>query len=110
LLLAHDGRIGDKQIIPKAWVLEATSVPADRPDLSVVWPDSQFGYGYQTWVFNGERRMFALIGVHGQAIYVDPTSHLVLVHTAVRKQAIDPNKETLALWRGIVDGLGGPLK
>jgi CubicO group peptidase (beta-lactamase class C family) len=110
LLLAHDGRIGDKQIIPKAWVLEATTVPADRPDLSLVWPDTQFGYGYQTWLFNGERRMFALLGVHGQAIYVDPTSRLVLVHTAVRKQATDPNKETLALWRGIVDGLGGEPK
>jgi CubicO group peptidase (beta-lactamase class C family) len=110
LLLSHDGRIGDKQVIPKAWVLEATTVPADRPDLQLVWPDTRFGYGYQTWVFDGERRMFALIGVHGQAIYVDPTNRLVLVHTAVRKQASDPNKETLALWQGIVGHLGSRLK
>jgi CubicO group peptidase (beta-lactamase class C family) len=109
LLLAHDGRIGDKQVIPKAWILEATTVPADRPDLELVWPDTRFGYGYQTWIFPGNRRMFALIGVHGQAIYVDPASRLVLVHTAVRKQVTDPNKETLALWKTIVELLGtGP--
>jgi CubicO group peptidase (beta-lactamase class C family) len=106
LLLAHDGRIGDKQVIPKAWMLEATTVPADRPDLEHVWPDTRFGYGYQTWIFPGYRRMFALIGVHGQAIYVDPASRLVLVHTAVRMQATDPNKETLALWQSIVELLG----
>jgi CubicO group peptidase (beta-lactamase class C family) len=82
-------------------------VPADRPDLRVVWPDTQFGYGYQTWIFSNGRRMFALIGVHGQAIYVDPMSRLILVHTAVRKQAVDPNRETLVLWRSIVDTLGG---
>ena len=89
---------------------EATTVPADRPDLRVVWPEAQLGYGYHTWIINGERRMFALTGAHGQAIYVDPTSGLVLVHTAVRRQAADPNKETLALFRGIVDAVGGPHK
>ena len=41
--------------------------------------------------------MFALIGVHGQAIYVDPASRLVMVHTAVREQADDPNEENMAL-------------
>ena len=50
--------------------------------------------------------MFALIGIHGQAIYVDPASRLVMVHTAVREQRDDPNAETLALWRGVVDLLG----
>jgi len=106
LLLAHDGRLGERQIIPKSWLLEATTVAADRPDLQLVWPDAGFGYGYQTWIFDGERRMFALIGVHGQAIYVDPTSRLVMVHTGVSKLAVEPNKEALALWRGIVDTLG----
>ena len=64
------------------------------------------GYGYHTWVFDGGRRMFALIGAFGQAIYVDPASRLVMVHTAVRKQISDPNTETLALWDGVVNMLG----
>ena len=110
LLLAQDGRLGDRHIIPKAWVVEATTVAPDRPDLSLVWPDPQFGYGDQTWIFSGERRMFALSGAHGQAIYVDPASRLALVHTAVHLQPIDPNRETLALWRAILDSLGSPHK
>jgi CubicO group peptidase (beta-lactamase class C family) len=108
LLLANDGRLGDRQVVPEAWVRAATTISADDWHLKGAWPPN-FGYGYQTWVFTGERRMFALLGVHGQAIYVDPSSRLVMVHTAVRERADDPNEETIALWRRVVDVLGtGP--
>lgn len=86
----------------------ATTISVDDWHLKGAWPPN-FGYGYQTWIFTGERRMFALLGVHGQAIYVDPSSRLVMVHTAVRKRPDDPNDETIALWRRVVDVLGtGP--
>ena len=106
LLLAHDGRLGDRQIIPKEWLHAATTIAPNDWHLKRVWERTGFGYGYQTWIFPGERRMFALIGVHGQAIYVDPASRLVMVHTAVRERADDPNEETIALWRSVVDVLG----
>ena len=51
--------------------------------------------------------MFALLGVHGQAIYVDPSSRLVMVHTAVRKEPAASNEETVALWQSVVNALGG---
>jgi CubicO group peptidase (beta-lactamase class C family) len=108
LLLAHDGRLGDRQIIPRAWVHAATTVPADSWHLKPYAATPYFGYGYQTWIFPGERRMFALLGVRGQAIYVDPASRLVLVHTAVRKLAVDPGAHELgALWAGLRERLGG---
>jgi hypothetical protein len=52
--------------------------------------------------------MFALLGVRGQAIYVDPKSRLVMVHTAVRKQSSgDPgSRESVALWQAVVRTLG----
>jgi CubicO group peptidase (beta-lactamase class C family) len=106
LLLAHDGRLGDRQIIPTEWLHAATTIAPDDWHLKRVWDRTGFGYGYQTWIFPGEHRMFALIGVHGQAIYVDPASRLVMVHTAVRERADDPNEETIALWRSVVDVLG----
>ena len=106
LLLAHDGRRGDRQIIPTAWVHAATTVPAESWHLKPYVATRYFGYGYQTWIFPGERRMFALLGVHGQAIYVDPSSRLVMVHTAVREQGED-TEETVALWQGVVDVVGG---
>jgi hypothetical protein len=55
-----------------------------------------------------QRRMFALLGVLGQAIFVDPSSRLVMVHTAVRKEPTASNAEAVALWHGVVNALGGP--
>ena len=100
LLLAHDGNWRGRQIVPSAWVRDATTVRADQPHLQPRTATPFFGYGYQTWIFPGDRRMFAFLGVRGQAIYVDPSNRLVLVTTAVRKQAVDPGvAETGALWR-----------
>ena len=108
LLLAHGGNWRGRQVVPAAWVAEATRERADRPHLRPRVATSFFGYGYQTWIFPGDRPMFAFLGVRGQAIYVDPTSRLVLVHTAVRKQSVDPGSRELgALWNGVVRQLGG---
>jgi CubicO group peptidase (beta-lactamase class C family) len=107
LLLAHEGNWRGRQIIPAAWIKDATTVRADQPHLRPGVATPYFGYGYQTWIFPGERRMFAFLGVRGQAIYVDPQSRLVLVHTAVRKQSVDPGtRETGALWQSVVRTLG----
>ena len=50
--------------------------------------------------------MFALLGAHGQAMFVDPASRLVMEHTAVIKYPNDRNLETRALWQALVDGSG----
>ncbi len=63
LLLAHDGRLGGRQIIPRPWVHAATTVPAESWHLKPYAATRYFGYGYQTWIFPGERRVFALLGV-----------------------------------------------
>jgi len=108
LLLAHDGNWRGRQIIPAAWIEDATRVAPDQAHLRPGIATGFFGYGYQVWIFPGERRMFAFLGIRGQAIFVDPASRLVMVHTAVRKQAVDPGgREATALWRGIVRELGG---
>jgi CubicO group peptidase (beta-lactamase class C family) len=109
LLLAHDGNWRGRQLIPAAWIHDATTKPAGQ---AYLWPGiatPYFGYGYQTWLFPRERRMFALLGIRGQAIFVDPQSRLVMVHTAVRKQpGNDPgNREAVALWQAVVRQFGG---
>ena len=101
LLLAHDGHWRGRQIIPAAWIKEATIVRPGQPQ------PTTGGYGYQVWILAGERQMFVLRGIRGQAIFVDPASRLVMVHTAVRKQPRDPGiREENALWRGLVQQLG----
>jgi len=110
ILLANDGEAGGKQIIPKEYLLDATDwhrqPEAFRPNKATPY----FGYGYQFWLFPGEKRRFALLGVYGQAIFVDPELKLVLVLTAAAKTA-NVGKETFgrerdALWRGLVATFG----
>jgi CubicO group peptidase (beta-lactamase class C family) len=107
LLLAHDGAWNGRQIIPRQWLLDATSVEA--PYLAPGAATRTYGYGYQVWLRPGPRRQFSLLGVHGQAIFIDPVAHLVLVHTAVRlKPSIDPSVAELnALWQALVAAYGG---
>jgi CubicO group peptidase (beta-lactamase class C family) len=106
-LLAHDGSWNGEQIIPKDYVIAATTPSA--PFLSPGKGAGYYGYGYQVWLLPGSARQFVLIGIHGQMLYVDPASKLVLVHTAVRPTPTgDPMAPELgALWRGLLMQEGG---
>lgn len=101
LLLAHDGAWNGRQIIPRDWVVASTSVAAGYLAPGSVSPF--YGYGNQVWLLPGQRRQFALLGIHGQTIFVDPVSRLVLVNTAVRvKASNDPAAgELRALWYAV---------
>jgi hypothetical protein len=51
-------------------------------------------------------------GVHGQALYVQPASGIVMVMTSVWEMASgrqdpQPSQERAALWRGVLAALGG---
>jgi CubicO group peptidase (beta-lactamase class C family) len=110
-LLANQGRLGDHQIIPAEFVLDATRADrqpdAFQPGKARHLGAAYFGYGYQTWIFPGPRPMFALLGVFGQAILVDPTAKLVLVQTAATMGPAD-FEPVLRLWAGVVQRLAGP--
>ncbi|HST76192.1 MAG TPA: serine hydrolase, partial [Acetobacteraceae bacterium] len=105
LMLAHDGAWNGQQIVPRQWLLDmTTTVPADGY-LRI----KTAGYGYQVWLMPGQRRMFALAGIYGQAVLVDPDSKLVMVQTAVRPKPIDPgSNEGLALWYALMAQYGRP--
>lgn len=45
------------------------------------------GYGYQTWILPLKERTFALQGIHGQSVFVQPRSGIVMVQTSVNDQA-----------------------
>jgi CubicO group peptidase (beta-lactamase class C family) len=107
-LLAYDGEWEGRQVIPRQWLLDATTVPATSAYLAPGAATPYFGYGFQVWILPGEQRRFALLGIRGQIILVDPASKLVMVHTAVRKKPSEPRAyaETIALWLGVVEQLG----
>jgi CubicO group peptidase (beta-lactamase class C family) len=105
LLLAHDGMWNGHQIIPRQWLLDGTQPVTEGSYLAVDKGPQPWGYGYQMWLMPAPRRTFALEGIEGQRIFVDPDTHLVLVHTAVRlKPTHDVGEsELLALWRSVLE-------
>jgi CubicO group peptidase (beta-lactamase class C family) len=110
VLLANDGALGGKQILPRNFLLEATDWHKQPAAFAPGQATPYFGYGYQFWLFPGAKRRFALLGVYGQSIFVDPERKLVMVITAVAKSASagkEPfGRERDALWRGLVAKFG----
>jgi CubicO group peptidase (beta-lactamase class C family) len=77
------------------------------------WHSSTYyGYGLQVWLLPGSNRRFVLLGIYGQAIYIDPALKLVMVHMAVGKDATGDaggthlGAERDAVFRGIVAQYG----
>lgn len=103
MLLANYGNLNGKQIIPADWVKAATMVHA--PHLAVGTATKFNGYGYQTWLVDNEGK-FALLGVRGQAVFVDPKSKVVVVITAVHASARDAARgEQFGYFYGAVRSL-----
>jgi len=110
VLLANDGAVGTRQVVPKEYLLEATDWHRQPDAFAPKRATPYFGYGYQFWTFPGEKRRFALLGVYGQSIFVDPELKLVMVITAVAKNA-SVGKESFAMernavWRGLIGKYG----
>lgn len=115
-LMANDGTVRGRQVVPREHLLSMTDAArqpeAFRPGRMQNRGSTYLGYGWQVWLMPGASRRFALLGIHGQAIYVDPALKLVMVHTAVGKEASGNASgqrlaaERDALWRGIVAHYG----
>lgn len=121
-LLANDGRAMRRapgkpaalQVLPSEYLLDATD-PARQP--AAFKPRTAtpyFGYGYQFWLMPLKARTFAMQGIHGQTVYVQPSTGTVMVLTSVwehasGKQDAQPYEERDALWRGVLQSLGGDL-
>jgi CubicO group peptidase (beta-lactamase class C family) len=112
LLLANDGRVGTRQVVPQAYLLDATDVSRQPEAFRPRRATPYFGYGYQFWLFPLKSRSFAMQGVHGQSVFVQPSSGIVMVQTAVyagASGAQDPeaHAERTAFWLGLLESLGG---
>ena len=104
MLLANYGSVDGRQLVPAAWVRAMTT--PDSPRLARGAATRFNGYGYQTWLIGGTPNAFALFGVHGQSIFIDPDTKLVMVHTAVHAQSRDPGRnEQFALFFGTLQSL-----
>jgi len=101
LLLANGGSMNGRQIIPAEWIRDATK--PDSPHLRPGYATRFNGYGYQTWLVDDKGR-FALLGVRGQAVFVDPETKTVVVHTAVHAGSRDPARaEQYPFFYGMIE-------
>ncbi len=112
LLLANDGKVGTEQIVPREYLLDATDATRQPAAFRPRQATPYFGYGYQFWLMPLAERTFAMQGIHGQTLYVQPSSGIVLVMTSVwesasGRQNAQPYEERDALWRGVLRSLGG---
>ena len=112
LLMANDGKAGGKQIISAEYLREATDIVKQPAAFAPYKATPYFGYGYQFWLHPLKERSFAFQGVHGQAVFVQPATGIVMVQTAVYAQASgaqdpEPYAERSALWMGVLQSLGG---
>jgi CubicO group peptidase (beta-lactamase class C family) len=110
MLLADDGARDGKQIIPRDYLLEATDFKRHPPAFAPRAATPYYGYGYQFWTYPAESRRFALLGVFGQSIFVDPQLRLALIITAAQRDPVSIGDgygaERNALWRSIVERYG----
>lgn len=74
LMMLHNGKAQTKQIVPEAWVKDATAPRQTEP----IAPGVPLGYRYQWWTLPGTDAYMAL-GLQGQFIYVDPATDTVVV-------------------------------
>lgn len=76
-LYLNDGRVGDRQIVPKEWVEKAD----DGVGRSRWGSDREYGHGFWIRDFNGVKSYYAW-GYGGQFIFVVPSKQLVIVTTS----------------------------
>lgn len=83
VLYIQDGRWGEREILPAAWIRESTRAHSDLGDGA--------GYGYMWWTYGAgallphypnlaRHNLYMARGTGGQAIFVVPGADLVVVH------------------------------
>ena len=94
LFMAQKGNWQGRQLLPAAWIEEATH--PDRPQVAPgkLYEDYALGYQYQWWTFPGSDGAFTAQGVNGQFIYVNPAERLVIAMTSAWPDYWDDGLET----------------
>ena len=108
LLMANDGAIDGKQIVPRDWVRRARGT--DLPQLAVgaLGPSGypHYGYANQWWTLGSSSfDAFTGVGVHGQYLFVDPAADVVIVKCSAWPTQDDERRdlETITALRRIAD-------
>lgn len=91
-MILQGGKFNGRQIIP-AQVAKRILQPGNPDTFARYYKDpwyQEIGFAYhdQWWTFDNSHKAVSALGVHGQAIYLDPVAEMVIV-----KQSSDPEAE-----------------
>jgi hypothetical protein len=101
LMIAQEGWIDGRQVVPEDWIEESTSPQATTAPGAI-------GYGYQWWIPRQPRPGEVLgRGVYGQYLYIDRIRDVVIVATAADRGFREPGRQAIAMaaFRAISDAL-----
>ncbi|MEB3211459.1 MAG: serine hydrolase, partial [Leptolyngbyaceae bacterium] len=111
-MMLNDGKVGDEQVVPLA-VIESIRGGGDRRAFEAAGYSLLQGWSYRSmwWSTHNAHGAFMARGVHGQALYIDPTADMVIArfasHPVAGNAAIDPTSlpayEALADYLMMVD-------
>ena len=97
-MMRLDGRYNGRQIVPKA-VVDDIRRGADREMFAGAGYTTLPGWSYRSmwWVSHNDHGAFTARGIHGQAIYIDPTAEMVIARFASHPLAANVNLDPTSL-------------
>ncbi len=103
-LLLNQGVWNEKQLIPKAYIEQATKLQIDTSEFNEYFAtlDHKQGYGYQIWM-NSYPNSYRMDGLYGQYVVILPEKNAVITYVSN-----EPSNMTGVLeltWNTIVDKL-----
>ena len=108
-LMLQDGVWNGERILPKGWAREASTPSAPQDDYGKLpWGEPE-GYGYLWYAIAGPDHAYIAEGVHGQMIYVNPVTKIVIARMSAWPMQWDQNykREAWAAFEAIGRRLSG---
>lgn len=98
-MIRCEGRWHGEQIIPREAILDIRFGGDSAPFAASSYNDLLPGWSYRDmwWVTNNPNGAFMARGVHGQAIYIDPTAEMVLVRLSSNPTASNYANDPISL-------------
>ncbi len=109
-MMSAGGVLGDTRLVSESWVAETLAGGNEEAAAGTAYQrvHPRGTYRNHWWVTGDERGSFYAIGIHGQFIWVDPTSDTVIVKFSSWPEAITEewNRIHASTFRNISEALG----
>ena len=93
MMLNDNGQFNGQQIVPASWIEDTLRGDATSQQC---FADGDYGevmegwhYRNQVWVADPGRGIMLAIGIHGQTVYMDRTSNVVIVKLSSQPESVD---------------------